>query len=277
MKPNKKFEILMVVWTVFMAVVLIPGSVFVVRAYVVGTQNEITDDEEEEDEVLDIATGTSVIPANTPDPYENQEEKGNEEDYKDDENPDLKDASYAYATTVVNVRSSSSMTADVIGKLETGQKVEILEYGSQWIYIDAGNVKGYVRAFYLSLTKPEPTKAPDQQATAAPRQETVATKKPQATKKPEVEKPKATKKPKVTKEPEVEKPVVTEKAAATEAPANNNDGGNSGNNGNSGNSGGNGDNGNSGNSGNNGNNGNSGQTTENTPAPAGDGANNANP
>ena len=78
----------------------------------------------------------------------------------DGENPDVTEPEvpagpvYATATTTVNVRSSDSETADKLGKLAGGTKVEVQEQKvNGWTKIVFEGKDGYVKSEYLSVAE----------------------------------------------------------------------------------------------------------------------------
>lgn len=61
---------------------------------------------------------------------------------------------YATATTTVNVRSSDSETADKLGKVSSGTKVEVLEQRPNgWTKIVFEGKDGYIKSTYLSIVE----------------------------------------------------------------------------------------------------------------------------
>lgn len=61
---------------------------------------------------------------------------------------------YATATTTVNVRSSDSETADKLGKVSGGTKVEVLEQRANgWSRIVYGNGEGYIKSEFLNVAE----------------------------------------------------------------------------------------------------------------------------
>ena len=61
---------------------------------------------------------------------------------------------YATATTTVNVRSSDSETADKLGKVSSGTKVEVLEQRPNgWTKIVYEGKDGYIKSTYLSIVE----------------------------------------------------------------------------------------------------------------------------
>lgn len=61
---------------------------------------------------------------------------------------------YATATTTVNVRSSDSETADKLGKVSGGTKVEVLEQKTNgWSRIVYGNGEGYIKSEFLNVAE----------------------------------------------------------------------------------------------------------------------------
>lgn len=61
---------------------------------------------------------------------------------------------YATATTTVNVRSSDSETADKLGKVSTGTKVEVLEQRPNgWTKIEFEGEEGFIKSEFLELAE----------------------------------------------------------------------------------------------------------------------------
>ena len=52
--------------------------------------------------------------------------------------------------SVLNIRSAPTTNSEVIGKLQKGQKVEVLEWNKGWAKVRIGNTVGYVYGSYLS-------------------------------------------------------------------------------------------------------------------------------
>lgn len=195
-KTDKKFrfEFIMAVWSGIVGIALVAGLVFVGKTFFFG--KKVVDSGDLGDKPA-VVTEQAVEAEETPAPYESAIVSGNEEDFQDEEeevDDNLKEATTAYATTVVNLRREAALTADVLGKLQPGDKVTILEYGKEWTKVEANGTQGYVSTIYLSTKKPaaEPTATPAPRATSAPR--TVSTPKP-------TKRPKATKKPRATRKP----------------------------------------------------------------------------
>ena len=211
LKKDKKtrFEFIMAIWSGIIGIALVIGLFFVGKTFFFGKKVVDSGDLEEKPAVV---TEQAVEAEETPAPYDSAIVSGNEEDFEDDEedvDDNLKDAKVAYATTVVNLRSEAALTADVIAKLQTGDKVTIIEYGKEWTKVEINGTQGYVSTIYLSTKKPaeEPTATPAPRTTSAPK----ATATPKPTKRP-----KATKKPKATRTPATHSPSHTPQA--TQAP-----------------------------------------------------------
>lgn len=61
---------------------------------------------------------------------------------------------YATAATTVNVRKSDSETADKVGKISTGTKVEVLEQRQNgWSKVQTQSLTGYIKSEYLKLSE----------------------------------------------------------------------------------------------------------------------------
>lgn len=201
LKKDKKtrFEFIMAIWSGIIGIALVIGLFFVGKTFFFGKKVVDSGDLEEKPAVV---TEQAVDAEETPAPYDSAIINGNEEDFQDDEedvDDNLKDAKVAYATTIVNLRSEAALTADVIAKLQTGDKVTIIEYGKEWTKVEINGTQGYVSTIYLSTKKPaeEPTATPAPRTTSAPK----ATATPKPTKRP-----KATKKPKATRNPATHSP-----------------------------------------------------------------------
>ncbi len=70
------------------------------------------------------------------------------------ETPVITGPAYATATTTVNVRSSDSETADKLGKVASGTKVEVLEQKPNgWTKIVYEGKEGYIKSEFLELTE----------------------------------------------------------------------------------------------------------------------------
>ncbi len=209
MKSDKKFrfEFIIGIWSGVVALALVVALCVIVKIFVI--DNDAIDSGE--DVVMEnpgAVTEQAIRATETEPPYDNAIVSGNEEDFGfEDDNEDLKSATTAYATTVVNLRSEPALTASVIAKLNSGDEVKILEYGEEWTKVEFEGKEGYISTAYLSVTKPseQPVYTARPSATKAPKNTPRPTKKPKATKKP-----KKTQKPVVTKEPQrTEEPVVT--------------------------------------------------------------------
>lgn len=214
LKTDKKFrfEFIMAVWSGIVGIALVVGLVFVGKTFFFG--KKVVDSGDLGDETPAVVTEQAIDAEETPAPYDSAIVSGNEEDFQDDEeavDDNLKDAKTAYATTVVNIRKEAALTADVIGKLQTGDEVKIIEYGKEWTKVEVNGTQGYVSTIYLSTKKPaeEPTTTAAPRTTSAPKATATATPKP-------TKRPKATKKPKVTKRPATHAP--TQEPQETQAP-----------------------------------------------------------
>ena len=228
-EEHRGFEITMFSVSVCVAVVMLISVIMLLVYWHKANADKISDEEVNATNVAvteaavtvtekpnEVTTGSAVVTENDFD----------EDDDVDDE---LKEATYAYTTTKVNMRNDGSLTADVVTKVPAGKKVKIIELTEdhKWMKVTYNGETGYISVMYLTTTKPVATATPAAETTAP--QRTVApsttTATPRATKTPKpvkTAKPtKPTKKPKVTKEPE-EEPEETEipaTAAPTEVPA----------------------------------------------------------
>ncbi|MBO9129107.1 SH3 domain-containing protein [Bacillus sp. 165] len=64
--------------------------------------------------------------------------------------------------SVLNVRTSASTTAKIVGTLKKGTVVEITKSANGWYYVTAGSIKGWSSAQYITKTQdPAPTPTPD--------------------------------------------------------------------------------------------------------------------
>lgn len=218
LKRDKKFrfEFIIGIWSGIISVILVVALVFITKIFVFD-KNTI-DSDEMADNTPAVTTEQAVTATETEPPYTSAIVNGNEEDFEDEEDTEdaeLKNADKAYATTIVNLRSEPALTASVIGKLQTGDEVQILEYGKEWTKVSYNGTEGYVSTIYLSTRKPaeEPT------ATTAPKTTPEPTAKPKKTKKPSAtKKPKPTKKPVITSKPVVVTPEPTEQPQPTQPP-----------------------------------------------------------
>ena len=204
LKADKKFrfEFIMAVWSGIVGIALVIGLVFVGKTFFFG--KKVVDSGDLGDEKPAVVTEQAIDAEATPAPYDSAIVSGNEEDFQDDEeevDDDLKDAETAYASTVVNIRKEAALTADVIGKLQTGDEVKIIEYGKEWTKVEVNGTQGYISTIYLTTKKPaeEPTVTAAPRTTSAPKVTATVTPKP-------TKRPKATKRPKVTKQPATHTP-----------------------------------------------------------------------
>jgi uncharacterized protein YgiM (DUF1202 family) len=60
----------------------------------------------------------------------------------------------------VNIRAAASMDAEVIGQLNSNDRVVVLSVEGEWTKIRANGVVGYVYSSYLKVSEPEVTPAP---------------------------------------------------------------------------------------------------------------------
>ena len=56
---------------------------------------------------------------------------------------------YANVTNYVNVRQKASTSSEVVGKLYAGNVATVIEEAGDWVYVNSGNVTGYVVKQYL--------------------------------------------------------------------------------------------------------------------------------
>lgn len=111
----------------------------------------------------DIRTATGMIIAEqvtnetetTPEGGENTGETGeNGEGTTEPETPVVTGPVYATATATVNVRKSDSETADKLGKISKGTKVEVLEQlQNGWSKVKADGMEGYIKSEFLQLAE----------------------------------------------------------------------------------------------------------------------------
>ena len=145
LKTDKKFrfEFFMAVWSGIVGIALVVGLVFVGKTFFFG--KKVVDSGDLGDETPAVVTEQAIDTEETPEPYDSAIVNGNEEDFEDEEeeaDDDLKKAKTAYASTVVNIRKEPALTADVIGKLQTGDEVKIIEYGKEWTKIEINGTQG---------------------------------------------------------------------------------------------------------------------------------------
>ena len=143
LKTDKKFrfEFIMAVWSGIVGIALVVGLVFVGKTFFFG--KKVVDSGDLGDETPAVVTEQAIDAEETPAPYDSAIVSENEEDFQDDEeavDDNLKDAKTAYATTVVNIRKEAALTADVIGKLQTGDEVKIIEYGKEWTKVEVNGI-----------------------------------------------------------------------------------------------------------------------------------------
>ncbi len=55
------------------------------------------------------------------------------------------------ANDYVNIRSEANTESEIVGKLYRGCATDIIEYVDDWVKIESGNVKGYIKAEYLAI------------------------------------------------------------------------------------------------------------------------------
>lgn len=59
------------------------------------------------------------------------------------------------AESYVNIRETESTDSDVLGKLYRDSAAEILSSDGDWLYVESGSVKGYVKAEYIKTGIPD--------------------------------------------------------------------------------------------------------------------------
>lgn len=74
-----------------------------------------------------------------------------------DSNCEDEDIAISTATSYVNIREDASTDSKILGKLYKDNAAHILKTKGDWLYIESGNVKGYVKAEYVKsgLTQEE--------------------------------------------------------------------------------------------------------------------------
>ncbi|MCR5691456.1 MAG: SH3 domain-containing protein [Eubacterium sp.] len=216
---HRVFEITMFSVSSVVALVVLVCIIMLGNFYL-NHSDDITDEEANAGSVTESAITETEQPEAIP--TKNPELVVHEDDDSEIDE-DLATAEYAYTTTNVNMRAEMNLTADVLDKVPSGTKVKVVKLSDdkEWCEVTYNGQTGYIKALYLSTTKPKPlaTLAPTTAPTASS-----ATSAPVATKTPKVKK---TKKPKKTKNPyeeeeeeteETEEPVVEETEAPTKAP-----------------------------------------------------------
>lgn len=204
------FSISSIVTVVVLACVVMLG-VFISRS----DDNTITDEEANASSV----TGSAVTETESPEPtaYDNAIINDSLEDDSSDIDEDLATSEYGYTTTTVNMRSSASLTASVLTKIPSGTKVKLvkLQDDKEWMEIQYDGNNGFVKAIYLSTTKPAPLATAEPKPTATPIK---ATKTPKPTKKPKPKKTPIPDEPEDPDEYDIEEPDETTAPVSTKAP-----------------------------------------------------------
>lgn len=214
---NRGFEITMFIISIAISI----GMLLSVGLLIYFWNSGGTEVAEEEDTGGSVVVSESAIEA-TAEPSATPYDNAIISDYQEDDDSydkDLLDQDYGYTTSVVNLRTEPALTATVAVKVPSGTKVKLIKMQKdEWMKVEYEGTTGYIKAMYLSASKPVPIQTVVPVTTEAPtatRRPTVTakpTKKPQKTKKPA-----ATKKPKPTVE-ETEEPIETEEPVVTEAP-----------------------------------------------------------
>ena len=222
-----KLEITMFFISIIVAGLLLVGVVWIGYYYIKGQTNRYTDKEVNAGTVTESAV--EIDEEEEIEPVETIAPDGDmiiNEDNVFDNTAELKDATEAYTTSDVNLRSEASLTAPVLLKVPISTLVNIVEYDGEgeWVKVSYNGTEGYINAMYLSVDKPTPVVYYDPVApvvsTPKPTKKPKPTKAPEETPAPdETEEPDYTEEPTFTEEPVMtDTPVETEQPAPTEAP-----------------------------------------------------------
>ena len=208
---NPRFEITMFTVSIAVALAVLFAIIWIAFYWLKGQTGRFS----ASDVNANTVTGTSVeVEENEPvkTPVPSGDVVVNEEDFSDIDE-ELKNASFAFTTSDVNMRAEPSLTALVIAKLPFGTRVDMISFdGKEWAKVSYNNTTGYINARYLSTTKPVPIETIAPTVTATPTASPAATATPEVTKATKV-----TKTPKPTKAP-TEAPTEAPTDEPTEAP-----------------------------------------------------------
>lgn len=131
-----------------------------------GTSEEAEVEENTEEEIVSTASLTQEEVKSTEDVDElkTTEEEVSEEDDEivtilsiSDSSCDDEDIAISIASSYVNIREDASTDSKILGKLYKDNAAHILKTEGDWLYIESGNVTGYVKAEYVisGLTEDE--------------------------------------------------------------------------------------------------------------------------
>mgnify|MGYP000988433913 FL=1 len=101
---------------------------------------------------------TATAPAISADQQSDDSDDGEEENKSADEMESTEDEvkskyeniGISIADPYVNIRKKAGEDSEIIGKLYKGSKCDILETKGDWVKIESGNAKGFIKAEYLA-------------------------------------------------------------------------------------------------------------------------------
>lgn len=104
------------------------------------------------------ATAPAVSTEQAPETSEDADDEGSEgdksasemESTEDEVKSKYENIGISIADPYVNIRKKAGEDSEIIGKLYKGSKCDILKTSGDWVKIESGNAKGYIKAEYLA-------------------------------------------------------------------------------------------------------------------------------
>ena len=112
------------------------------------TGSEYTEEEESEsDDYVDIVPGDSESETTTEDQSESTTEDPSESEMTDDADR------YVRTTARLNLRAEASTNGEILGVIEKGKEVLLLEELDGWYKVSSDGVEGYISAAYARIVE----------------------------------------------------------------------------------------------------------------------------
>ena len=121
-----------------------------VSAFALDTLNGVTTDENGNIEVVDDKTAAGDSAEADEDGSESNKTADEMESTEDEVKSKYENIGISIADPYVNIRKKPGEDSEIIGKLYKGSKCDIIKTKGDWVKIESGNAKGYIKSEFLA-------------------------------------------------------------------------------------------------------------------------------